>query len=437
LSGSGSTYSFSLPTALTLTKGQQYVMDVVANVLSTTSSPDINTPAAVIKVKDASVAYQTLETAQSNTITTGATGKAVYIVGKGTLTAAVSADTPVAQQLVMGATNQPLLKFKLTAGKSEDLSITELAAAVTIMASTTPTGILSNIRLLDGDAQVGNSVASLTSSDASATAATSTAYAKFTALSITVPKNTSKTYTLVADVAASPDIYSGLNFTAFLVNGYDQSDSLAVVAKGAKSGSAITASGIVANFPATGSTTVRGNMLSVYKTKLTVAHAANAPSGASSKGTGQVVAKFVVSNSANVNNQAASISFMDLAISTSISQSAGSAPTVKIYKTESLTEANRLITTTLTGTKPAAMLFGSSRDESTYPLFRTSDSFTAVSIEAGTSQTFTVTVDSNDAAANNTLTVGLATGDIGWTDGYSAQLTTVNSLPLTGKTLTY
>jgi len=439
LSGTGSTYSFSLPTALTLTKGQQYVMDVVANVLSTTSSAALNTPAAVIKVKDASVAYQTLDTAQSNTITTGATGQAVYIVSKGTLTAAVSADTPVAQQLVMGATNQPILKFKLTAGKSEDLSVTELAAAVTIMASTTPTGILSNIRLLDGDAPVGNSVASLTAADASnasSATATSTAYAKFSALSLTIPKNTSKTYTVVADVAASPDIYSGLNFTAYLVNSYDQSSSLAIVAKGAKSGAAITASGVVAAF--TGST-VRGNVLSVLKTKITVAHAANAPSGAASKGTGQVVAKFVVSNSANVNNQAATISNMDLAISTSISQAAGSTRTVKIYKTESLTSANLLVSTSLVGAGGQAVLLGSSRDESTYPLFRIgTDSFTSnVTIEAGTSQTFTVTLDSNDAAANNTLTVGLAAGDLGWTDGYAQQLTAVDSLPLTGKTLTY
>lgn len=436
LSGSGSTYSFSLPTAITLTKGQQYVMDVVANVLSTTSSSALNTPAAVIKVKDASVAYQTLDTAQSNTITTGATGQAVYIVSKGTLTAAVSADTPVAQQLVMGATNQPILKFKLTAGKSEDLSVTELAAAVSIMASTTPTGILSNIRLLDGDAPVGNAVASLTASDASATSATSTAYAKFSALSLTIPKNTSKTYTVVADVAASPDIYSGLNFTAYLVNGYDQSNSLAIVAKGAKSGAAITASGVIANY---NSSTVRGNVLSVLKTKLTVAHAANAPSGAASKGTGQVVAKFVVSNSANVNNQAATISTMDLAISTSISQAAGSTRNVKIYKTESLTSANLLVSTVLAGAGGQTVLLGASRDESTYPLFRVgTDNFTTnVAIEAGTSQTFTVTLDSNDAAANNTLTVGLAAGDIGWTDGYTQGLSTVDSLPLVGKTLTY
>jgi hypothetical protein len=436
LSGSGSTYSFSLPTALTLTKGQQYVMDVVANVLSTTSSSALDMAnTAVIKVKDASVAYQTLETAQSNTIATGATGQVVYLVSKGTLAAAVSADTPVAQQLVMGATNQPILKFKLTAGKSEDLSVSELAAAVTIMASTTPTGILSNIRLLDGDAQVGNPVQSLTASDASTTVATSTAYAKFSALSLTIPKNTSKTYTVVADVAASPDIYSGLNFTAYLVNSYDQSASLAIVAKGAKSGAAITASGVIANF---NSSTVRGNVLTTYKTKITVAHAAGAPSGARSAGTDSVVAMFVVSNSANVSGQEALVRSMDLAISTSISQAAGTTRYVKIYR-DSVSSGNLLITTGLVGTEGQAGLLGSARNEATNPVFQLgTDNFTAVSIDAGASRTFIVTLDTNDAAVGSkTLTVGLAAGDLAWSDGYSSQLTAVDSLPLTGKTLTY
>jgi hypothetical protein len=441
LSGAGSTYSFSLPTALTLTKGEQYVMDVVANVLSTTSTGSgVNAdgaPQAMIKVKNASVAYQTLETAQSDTIATGATGKAVYIAAKGTLTAAVSSDTPVAQQLVMGAVNQPVLKFKLTAGKSEDLSVTELAAAVTILAGTTPTGVLSNIRLLEGDAQVGNPAVSLTTLDATTTVATSTAYAKFTALSITVPKNTSKTYTVVADVAASPDIYSGLNFTAYLVNGYDQSGSLAIVAKGAKSGATITASGVVGGFSAS---TVRGNVLSVLKTKITVAHAAGAPTGNQSAGPDSVVAAFVVSNSANSNGQAAFISSMDLKISTSISSPVGSPVRyVKIYQ-DSVSSGSPLITTGLVGTEGQKGLLGPLRDESTNPVFRLgTDNFsTASQIDAGASRTFYVTLDTSDASVGSkTLTVGLAADDILWTDGYTAGLTSVNSLPLAGKTLTY
>lgn len=448
LSGSGSTYSFSLTEPVVLQKGQQFVVDVVADVLSTTSSSALDTPASVIKVKDATVAYQTLETGQSGTISisgTNGTGQNVYIANKGSLTAAVSADTPVAQQLVMGAVNQPLMKFKLTAGKSEDLNVTELVTAATITASTTPTGVIKNIRLFDGDVMIGNAVEGLASSDASATTATSTAYAKFTALNLTIPKNTSKTYTVVADVAANPDTFAGLNFTMYVVNGYDSassagSETQAIVAKGSRSGQAITPSGVVAGF--TGST-VRGSLMSVLKTKISVAHSANAPTGAASKGANQIVAKFVVSNSANVNNQAATISAMDLSIATSISNAAAQNRYIKIYKTESLTTANQVNETVLGGAKLNETNFGPSFSQATYPTFRTDvDTFSAygasaVTIEAGTSQTFTVTADTNDAASNNTLTVGLATGDIIWSDGYVASINTVNTLPLAGKTLTY
>lgn len=448
LSGASSTYTFTLSSPIVVNAGQQYVVDVVADVLSTTSSNQLNAAALpMIQVKDAGVSYQTLTTAQSGTIAiSGTTGvlQNVFIASKGSLVAAVSSDTPVAQQVVMGATDQPLFKFKLTAGKSEDVNITELVTAATILASSTPTGVISNIRLYDGDNKVGNAVASLNSADASGSA-TSSAFAKFSALSISIPKNTSKTYTVVADIGTTPDTYSGLNFTMHLVNGYDTASSAgsptaSVVAKGAHSGATISASGISAGYGTDGN--LQGNVMSVYKTKLTVAHAANAPSGAASKGTGQVVAKFVVSNSANKNNQAATISAMDLAVSTSISQpTSGSARSIKIYKTEQTSSNNQVNSTTLTpgATTASASLLGPDRNESTYPLFRTgTDVFSSnVVIESGASQTFTVTADSNDATANNTLTVGLAAGDIIWTDGYTAAISSVDSLPLTGKTLTY
>lgn len=451
LSGASSTYTFALSEALVLTKGQQYVIDVVADVLSTTSTANLSSGAyPVIQVKDATVAYQTSETGQSGNISLSGSegvGQSVYIAAKGSLAAVISADTPVSQQLVMGALNQPLMKFKLTAGKSEDVSITELVSAATIMASSTPTGIIKNIRLYEGDLMIGSPVAGLITTDASGTNATSTAYAKFSALNISIPKNTAKTYTVVADIASSPDIYSGVNFTMYVVNAYDTAAASAltksVVAKGAKSGQDITTSGVNGLF---NSSALRGNVLNVYKTKISVAHAANAPSGAASKGTGQVVAKFVISNSANANNQAATVNGMDLAISTSISQPVtGDTRTLYIYKTESLSSTNQVNTTAFAAVgKPITCLLGPSRSESTCPLFPLGlgttdrDVFgTAVSIEPGTSQTFTVTLDTNDASSNNTLTVGLAAGDIEWTDGYTNGITTTDSLPLTGKTLTY
>ncbi|MCX6780794.1 MAG: hypothetical protein NT003_01615 [Candidatus Magasanikbacteria bacterium] len=446
LSGSGSTYTFNLTSPITVLKGQQYVVDVIADVLSTTSSSDLNTsPTAVLTVKQNGVTYQTLETSQTGTAPASAalTLQKNYIATKGTLTAAVSSDTPVAQQLVMGAVNQPVFKFKLTAGKQEDLNITELATAATIMASTTPTGIIKNIRLYDGDTMIGSPVASLASADASLTVATSTAYARFSALNLTVPKNTSKTYTIVADIASAPDTFSGENFTMHLINSYDllATNSSAIVAKGTQSGQAVSASGPVTGFLSTSD--LKSSVMTVYKTKITVAHAGNAPTGAASKGTAQTVAKFVVSNSANVNSQAATIKGMNLQISTSISQpQAGSTVNADIYKTEQTTTANKLTTSAVnSNTAPAVCALGSARVNSTCPLFDPTITFatlgSAVTIEAGASQTFTVQLDTFDAVANNTLTVGLGASDIVWSDGYTAGIRVVDSLPLTGKTLTF
>lgn len=461
LSAASSTYTFTLTEAITLTKGQQYVVDVVADVLSTTSNASINgTAVPAVFVKASGVNYQTTETGQSGTAPAALLNlQNVFVASVGSMTAAAAADTPIAQQLVMGQVNVPLFKFKLTAGKSEDVNITDLAVSVTMSTTATvtnPTGILKNIRLLEGDAAIGSPIISLTYADASATAigavtgATNTAYAKFSSLAISVLKNTAKTYTIVGDISSSPDIYSGVAFTFYLLNGYDQSASAAMTVRGAKSGTTITASGVAATAASQSnynSTAVRGYAQQVYKAKISVAHAANAPVGASSKGTGQVVAKFVVSNAANVNNTAANITAMGLAISTSISQpAAGTARAVTIYKTETVNAANQLITSSIrtdsTVVTGLACEFGSSRNEAACPVFVTSShTFATTTIEAGSSLVYTVTVDTNDASANNTLTVGIPTGGIIWNDGNGTSgsyiITSVDTLPLTGKTLTY
>ncbi len=463
LSGASSTYTFTLTEAITLTKGQQYVVDIVADVLSTTSNASINAVAApAVFVKASGINYQTTETGQSGTApATLLNLQDIFLASVGSVTAAAAADTPVAQQVVMGQVNVPVFKFKLTAGKAEDVNITDLAVAFTMSTSTgktNPTGVLKNIKLLEGDAAIGSPVQALSYSDASivtvltVTGATNTAYAKFSSLAISVPKNTSKTYTIVGDISSSPDIYSGVAFTGFLVNGYDTAASAALTVRGAKSGSSITATGPAGISAASVSifssaTTVRGNAIAVYKTKISVAHAANAPVGASSKGTGQTVAKFVVSNTANVNNTAANITAMALNISTSISQAAaGTARAVTIYKTETINSTNQLITSSLrtdsTVVGGLACQFSSSRNEAACPVFNTSThTFTTTTIEAGSSLVYTVTADTNDAAANNTMTVGIPTGGIIWNDGNGTSgsyiISAVDTLPLTGKTLTY
>ena len=458
LSGSGATYNFNLTTPMTLQKGEQRVVNAIVDVLSTTSSAAINTAAVTLKVAQNGVNYQTLTTGQSGTAPTSAALalQANYLAGSGSVTVANSADTPTAQQFVMGSLAQPIFKFKLTAGRSEDVSVTDIATAATILATATPpTGIIKNLRLYEGDTAIGQAVASLTSSDASATVAgaTSTAYAKFSSLSINIPRNTSKTYTVVADIAAGPDIYSNENFTMHVVNGYDTGGSSAVIAKGGSSGVTITPAGNIGGFQ--NSTPVRGSMMTVFRTKISVAHAANAPSGAASAAAEQSVAKFVISNTANVNNAAATINLLNVDIATSISMAGAASRLLKIYKTETLSSDNQLASSNVNAAVGAGMVCTPGNAAGTYasancPAFKFSDfnSGNGVVIEAGSSQIFTVTMNTSDATSAKTLTVGIpgslialpatsAGGYIQWSDGYTSTINGVNTLPLIGKTLTY
>ncbi len=438
-SGASSTYTYTLTTPVTIAKGAQYVVDVVADVLSTTSNASMNAGVAIAVVVAANgITYQTMDTGQSGTMPSSATSlQNIFLASKGSLVAAVSADTPIAQQLVMGSLNVPIYKFKLTAGKVEDISVTDIATAATIMASASSvTGIVKNLRLYDGDTPVGSPVAGLTAGDASAAAATSTAYAKFSALSIVIPKNTSKTYTVVADIASSPDTYSSENFTLMLIDGYDQSLSSAIVSKGAKSGQTITSSGQVNVF--TGAV-LKSNVMTTFRTKISLAHAATAPSGASSANAAQTVAKFVVSNTANVNGAAAIVSLINVDVATSISMAAATARLIKMYKTENLIASNQVGANSdlnLTANARVCVPGTTAYVAATCGTWALAN-FTAVTIEAGTSQTFVTTFDTSDAASAKTLTVGAQAGTVTWSDGYTAGIITVDGLPLSGKTLTY
>lgn len=456
LSAAASTYTFNLTTPKQLAKGEQMVVDVVANILSTTSNADISTSAkTLVMVKANGVTYRTLETGQSGTAPSTAAGlQKNFIVGSGALTAAVAGDTPVAQQYVLGSLAQPLFKFKLTASTAEDIKISELVTAATIKASAvSPTSVIRNIVLLDDQGkQVGATVAALTTSDASATTATSTAYAKFSSLSLTVPKNTSKTFTVAADFGPMQEL-SGTNLTMYLENGYDQSNSKAIVAIGGKSGTSIaTITGITNNFTIS-STPIRGKVATSYKTKISVAHASNAPSGASSWDSAQIVGRFVISNTSNVNTQAATINLFNPTISTSISAAALGTATraITIYKGDGTQSANQIAISTLGSPTSiaSACMIGPAHSDSTCPVFSIAGATgvapvaatgifsPTVAVESGSSQVFTITMDTTDAASTKSLTVGIGSGGINWTDGYTANITSVDTLPLLGKTLTY
>lgn len=440
--GASDTYDYTLTTPVVLAKGETYVVDVLADVTGG-SSANINADTNGI-LYPSSVSYQTLETSQSGTATMSAGLQNVYVASSGSLTVAVASDSTAEHYVTMGSTDVELARFKFTAGKEEGVTISELTPSMLSLISTSTTGVIGNIRLMDGDTMVGSAVSSLATASATSTASyTATAYATFTGLNFVVPKNSSKTLRVVADITGAPDTFSSSTFFMGMLYGYDSSNTASIVARGAESGASITSfSGLTSAtmyLPATKKHPLKAN--------LSVAHASDAPSGATSKGDDKVVAKWVFTNPANVNNQSATIWRLNLKIDTSISAAAAhAAREVKIYK-DSVSSGNLLASTSYVSTYTAGDL-GSSSDDTNFDIMSS-----PLEIPSGSSKTVIVTMDTDDAASNNTLTVGLSVGGtaggtavkgIGWTDGYTAQIfdlkptaSGLGGLPFAGKTLTY
>lgn len=446
-SGTTDTFDYTLTTALILAKSEQYVIDVVADVKSTTSTATNTDTNGVIY--PSSVTYQTSETGQSGTATMSAGLQNVFIDLSGTLTLAISADTPSEHYVLMGGTNEEVGRYKLTSGKQEPITVSELVVSfVSAYPANAITGVVGNIRLMEGDKMIGQAVASLDTASATGTTS-STAYAKFSNLTYEVGKNASKTLRVLVDLTAQPDSLSSSSFYTSINLDYDTSGNDALTARGAESGTALSSiTGLTLN----GSI---GKFMHPLKTILSVAHASDAPSGASSKGDDKVVAKWVFTNTSNVNSQAATLQLLNLKVDTSISAAAGhAARQVKVYKA-SVSDSNLLITTTYVGGTTVGSTgvdLGAGADDTNI----TEASFSNVTIEAGQSETILVTMDTDDAAANNTLTVGLVkTGGsalagtasnvqgISWSDGqttvYDLKPTSsgIGGLPFVGKTLTY
>jgi hypothetical protein len=192
--------------------------------------------------------------------------------------------------------------------------------------------------------------------------------------------------------------------------------------------------------------------MTAVRTKLTVTAAADSPSGASSGGSGQTVAKFVVTNSANPGNYSATVKLMNLNIGSTIVWTNTDTPAryITFYKNsisggvtnEGVASGNALgaygydtadatnICTTGDSLICANDVLGFSS------LTLTEDAFGDVVVAAGSSVTILVTADTGDAASGKNFSAGISAAGVTWNDGVS-DFTSVNSLPLTGKTLTY
>jgi len=197
------TYSFSGVNPFTIPAGGSVIVDVYADVLQTTVTGTYGAPVSLTgasAVGALSRASQTLSPAS-------VAGQSVTIAASGNL-ASVTVDpsNPPAKQVVLGATNVTLGNFRFTADDKEDIAITDMDVDVVAVDNPSAPATFRNLRLMDGTQTVGYGTALtfVTSTNVVGGSAGDAQYRSsfhFTT-PLLVPKNQTKTYTLVADVAS-------------------------------------------------------------------------------------------------------------------------------------------------------------------------------------------------------------------------------------------
>ncbi|MBA3047311.1 hypothetical protein KKC83_01500 [Patescibacteria group bacterium] len=412
-------YDFSPSPAVNIAAGQQYVVDVYA---------DIKSGATKTAMNHYGIQFDTV-TATGDTTSTDASYTSVfelqtiYVASVGNLYISDDADTPIAQQLVMGATDQEVARFKLEANASEDLNITQLV--ISDNTSSAATGTLMNIKIYDGTTLIGGPVQLDTSS-----ATTTYAHAVFSGINLTIPANGSKVITVKADVATAASGATSASthtFAMLIDNGITSTETVTV--KGSQSGTVLTAALDTIDFYSTTDAVAdadqSGSAMTVYRTKISVTWASDTPQGSSVGGDDYTVAKINITNSLNAGNYTATIAALNFAIShTGISLTANRE--LKIYK-DSITTGNLLETTSWLGS--ATENFGNTAI--------TDAGMIDAQISAGATKLFIITMDTQDAGSTDSLSINVASDDVTWEDSTTSDITSVNTLPLQPKSLTY
>lgn len=425
LNTTAGTYAFSPATPIRINAGQQYVVDVFADIKSSVADSATNL-APVIKFGSVTAKGVSTSAIASYDPTDFAlqTG---YISATGNLTITAGADTPSAQQLVMGSTDVALATFKLEADAAEKINISEITVSDNV--SSAATGTLKNLKLYVDGVQIGGP-AGVNFSDTNAS--TTYTHAVFTGLSLVIPRSSSKTVTVRGDVTVAD--YGALSASthrlAILANKDSTSDE-AVNAKGDSSGTSLT--GAALDYSSSPDADLTGGQMTVYRTKLTVAYASDTPSGVVLSGsTDQIVAKINISNSSNAAEQQAFVKYMNFTISSlGTSKPAATARTLKVYK-DSISTANLVATTTFcaacnTNYSDTRITNGTSN----------ATNFIDTEINQGATKLFIVTLDTNDAdTATDSISIGMAATGLGWRDlSTGSDITASDSLPLLTKTL--
>ncbi len=449
------THTFNISPAITVTKNSQYVVDVYCDVTATS----LTTAQAVIQLYTITANGKTTGTTASLGSSSAFNLQTMVFAAAGGVTVAIDTDTKLATNLLMGAVDQELAKFKFTASSSESITLSTIvvSGAVTLDA----TGSLQNLRLYGDDGvQIGSAVAGFDTTNAT----TTYAHAVFSGLSVNIAKGASKVITVKADV--TPYETAGYSTTGqavklAIMNDYYYSTSMPIGGAGTSSGVALTTSTItytsntgsaplttVANATTTqlaGNTLdVRSNEFVLYRAKVSIAWASDTPSGVASPSAAQTIAKFVVTNTANVGGYAATVKYLNFALSSTISNTVATDRVLTVYK-------DSLSTTALGSTTYNDVSMAVATDSYTNTGFVNGD-ITDVEISSGASKTFYVTLDTTPAASTKSLSITIPNFNaayqganqtpgvygLSWSDGVTTTIVANdNLLPLTYKTFTY
>jgi len=444
LHSTAATYTFTVSPAIRITAGAQYAVDIYADIKSGAGEGTVGhvievdniTATGVNTSSDASTAY---------TSGSGLDLQAGFVSARGQLFVTADPDTPIAQQIVRGSTEQVIAKFKISASSTEAVNITQIVLSASSTDALMATGTFKNIKLYDGALQIGSTIPGFVDTYTSSTSKNTFVSAVFSGLALDILKGGNKILTAKADVTSYDDGgTAAANWKFGLMSDYNDSDALntaadcAITATGKSSGTSLTNkvgqwySGTT--FPQHGSLiSAIGNTMTIYRTKLSIAWSSDTPSGVASPNAAQVLGKFVISNSANIGDYTATVNLVNLSMSQGGSSCTASRSLI-IYKDSMLT-ANLLATTPYACAAGAApqFKFGSAATEITEA------NFVDVEIAAGASKTFWVTGDTTDFSSGTvteSISLYIAAAGITWTDGVTS-ITAIDTLPLLSKTFTY
>lgn len=407
-------YTFSISPAVSLAAGQQMVVDVYADIL--TGATGYYTLGQVVGLDIVSVTGTGMVTSNATTVSGLTTNlQTLYIAANGNLTITADSTSPTAAQLVMGSTENTVAAFRFDAGtSSESINVSMITLS---SGSDADVASYSNIKFYDGATLLGT-VASFDGSQE---------VVLNLATNWVIPKGQAKVLTIKADVNTSDNTTAAAGAVAEVT--LSISGNTKVTSIGAGSGQAITET----------VTSATGSEMTFVKTKLTVAASGNTPSGAAGKSTESTVAIFRFSNSSNVAGQQAKVTDLAINIATSGTWNQladGSTTSLKVYK-NSVTTGNLLGAGPLKAAPVSVAFGGWTVTNDSNP---TATSLIDFTIASGSYIDIYVTVNTTNAPSLGTLTVSIpASNGVKWEDGVytGADLVVVDTLPVTGGTLTY